>query len=262
MAPLLSIVTVVKDDEAGLHRTRASIDSSRPAATETIEWLIVDSSSNREAVSRVLAGTKIVPRYYWVPPTGVYPAMNSGLKEATGTYVLFLNAGDELNSQDVLTSLLDQLRTHSPTWLYGQVAFIDPHGTKVTPPPFDYQRERDALFARGRFPPHQGTIASRELLLSLGGFDTNLRVAADYALALRLSQISDPLELDTTIADFHIGGLSTSEWRLSVHEFHRARLEVFAPKGLARVREQLATTTHFAKLALGRARRGRNSSEP
>ena len=260
MAPLLSIVTVVKDDEAGLHRTLASIDSSPPAATEGIEWLIVDSSSDRQAVNRVLASAHIVPRYYWVPPTGVYPAMNSGLKEATGTYVLFLNAGDELNSHEVLPTLLDQLRIHSPTWMYGQVAFIDPHGTKVTPPPFDYQRERDALFARGRFPPHQGTIASRELLQSLGGFDTNLRVAADYALALHLSQIADPLELDTTIADFQTGGLSSSEWRLSVHEFHRARLEVFAPSGLSRVREQLATTLHFAKLALGRVRRRHNSS--
>jgi len=260
MTPLLSIVTVVKDDEAGLHRTLASIDSSPPAATETIEWLIVDSSSDRQAVNRVLDSAHIVCRYYWVPPTGVYPAMNSGLKEATGTYVLFLNAGDELNSQDVLPSLLDQLRTHSPTWLYGQVAFIDPHETKVTPPPFDYQRERDALFARGRFPPHQGTIASRELLQSLGGFDTNLRVAADYALALRLSQIADPLELNTTIANFHTGGLSTNEWRLSVHEFHRARLEVFAPSGLSRAREQLKTATHFAKLALGQARRRHNSS--
>jgi len=260
MTALLSIVTVVKDDETGLQRTLASIDASSPVATDAIEWLIVDSSSDREAVSRVLGGTKIVPRYYWVPPTGVYPAMNSGLKEATGTYVLFLNAGDELSSQEVLPTLLDQLRGYSPTWMYGQVAFIDPDGTKVTPPPFDYQRERDALFARGRFPPHQGTIASRELLLNLGGFDTNLRVAADYALALRLSQIADPLGLDTTIANFHTGGLSTNEWRLSVHEFHRARLEVFAPRGLSRAREQFATATHLAKLALGRARRGLNSA--
>ena len=254
MAPLLSIVTVVKDDEVGLRDTLASLQDALIGESDDVEWLVVDSSIHRQIVTQLLQASNQRPRYIWVEPAGVYPAMNIGLENAAGGYVLFLNAGDELNNASALNTIMDVLRTQSPVWLYGQVAFVDPTGQETNPPAFDYQREKGALFARGRFPPHQGTVVRREILLDLGGFDTELRIAADYAIALRLSQLADPLELDITVANFHTGGLSTSEWRRSIREFHHARTQTLQPRGLSRIREVVRTGAQFSKLALGRAR--------
>jgi glycosyltransferase involved in cell wall biosynthesis len=254
MAPLLSIVTVVKDDEAGLRDTLASLEDAVIGEPDDVEWLIVDSSSNRQTVSKILSHTEHWPHYIWVQPAGVYPAMNVGLGNATGNYILFLNAGDELKDAAALQTIMDVLRAQSPVWLYGQVTFIDPTGQETTPPAFNYQREKDALFARGRFPPHQGTVVRRDVLADLGGFDTNFQVAADYAVALHLSQLADPLELEIAIANFHIGGLSTTEWRRSIREFHAARTQILRPRGQSRIRELVSTGAQFGKLALGRAR--------
>jgi len=111
-----------------------------------------------------------------------------------------------------------------------------------------YTAERNALFARGFFPQHQGTYVRSELLRELGGFSSAYRIAADYAIVLRLSQVADPVELDFVVADFYAGGLSTDQWRESFHEFHRARLEVFGPTGLTAAREQWDYRAHYARV--------------
>jgi hypothetical protein len=80
-----------------------------------------------------------------------------------------------------------------------------------------------------------------DLLRTVGGFDARYRIAADYAAFLQVSLLADPVVLDFVIADFFEGGASTSHWRAAFKEFHRARLEVFAPQGSDRLREQWDT---------------------
>lgn len=256
MTPLLTIVTVVKDDPDGFRRTLASMEGSRLDDPVLVEWLIVDSSRDQDSLNRTLTTSALKPTVIWVTPEGVYRAMNVGLDRATGEYIYFLNAGEEWHNSLSLSVIVDALIKTQPAWLYGQVEFVEANGYRVVPLPFDYQSERRALFARGRFPPHQGTVARTSVLKELGGFDPTFLVAADYAMALRLSQIADPLELQETIATFYSGGLSTVEWRQSLREFHRARLEILRPIGSSKVQELLDTARQFLVKGLHRARTG------
>ena len=132
--------------------------------------------------------------------------------------------------------------------MFGPVEIMGKDGKRTVTPAWSYYLERKNLFARGFFPQHQGTFARRDLLQKLGGFDTSFHIAADYAMFLRMSQVSDPLELDFVVADFHEGGLSSEHWQRSFHEFHRARVEVFRPTGLARLTEQWNYRTHFSRV--------------
>ena len=234
---VLSIITVVKDDDRGLRQTQESLAASTGFDRAEIEWIIVDSSADKDLVQALASESELAPTLVWEPPAGIFEAMNTGLNKASAEYVYFLNAGDRLRSSSSLASLIRALNDHKPDWLYGQVAFIDEHGDEVIPPLFDFDDEKSALFARGRFPPHQGTAARRTRLLAMGGFDTRYRIAADYAAVLRLSLIADPLEMTDVLAEFTSGGVSTHHWKQSQREFHQARQETFNPRGVDAVME-------------------------
>lgn len=242
----LSIVTVVKDDPEGFIRT---LNSVRTQELLGVELCVIDSSRDSSVIESALANAAgLVHSYSWMSPAGIYPAMNAGIAEASGDYVYFLNAGDVLAHNDVLSRLRTEIDANSPQWLFGPVEIVSAIGSSVTTPPWDYEAEKRVLFSRGHFPPHQGTLARRELLSSIGGFDTSYRIAADYAAFLKLSRVSDPLVVDFVIAKFAEGGVSSVKWRESFREFHRARREILRPTGTAALREQIDTRIHFARV--------------
>ena len=123
----------------------------------------------------------------------------------------------------------------------------DRNHTTLTPQ-WNYQEEKKKHFARGLFPPHQGTITSTQLLRDLGGFDTRYSISADYALFLKLSQITNPGVVDFPIANFVMGGVSTQKWRESFRQFHEARTEILKPQGLGAMYEQFWTRWHLTKV--------------
>lgn len=249
--PLLSIVTVVKDDPEGFARTLQSLaDVTDPRVHVTV----IDSSADSASVPEIVSPfTHLAITVRHSPPRGVYPAMNEGITAATGEYLWFLNAGDELADSRALEEVVTTLSRDRPLWLVGRVTFAYPNGEVVTPRQFDYQTEKNHHFARGVFPPHQGTIVRTRDALSLGGFDTSYRVTADYKMALQLSCREDPVLVEAVLAKFPTGGLSTTRWRDSVREFHRARLEILQLNGRERLVEWMRTNEQYARMAAARA---------
>lgn len=182
----------------------------------------------------------------WQKPLGVYAAMNAGLEAATGDYAWFLNAGDEVAAPGTLARVRSRL--NGCTWAHGPVVVVGRNGRETVTPAWDYATERTRLFARGSFPAHQGTFATTAALRSSGGFDASYAICADYKVALQLSLAADPIVLEFPVARFAEGGVSTTRWRTSVSEFHRARREVLQPQGHAALLERLDTARQFAAL--------------
>ncbi len=185
-------------------------------------------------------------------PQGIYTAMNQGIAASSGDYLFFLNAGDTFHSANTLAQARAALIKNDPQWAFGRVQIIGLDGVVTTTPDWNYRDHQKALFAQGNFPPHQGTFVKRSALESIGGFDTSYQIAADYAAFLRLSQLSDPELLDLTICDFTEGGASTTQWRESFIEFHRARRQVFQPSGYVAAREYAHTIWQIATVGIYR----------
>ena len=258
--PTLTIVTVVRDDEIGLERTRASLAANlaelTPEDLTELQWVVVDSSDPPLSTPDLHV---IAQSHLWQPPHGIYEAMNTGLQEANGSWVYFLNAGDTLAGTTALGTLLAALHSTSAPWGFARVVFRSTQGQLLQEPLWDYQRHRDCFFASGRFPPHQGTVVSTDLLRSIGGFDVTYRVVADYHAAIRLSAIADPEIWNWPLAEFEQGGSSSTNWRQAHREMHRARSEVFEPTGLRAVgetwRSSITRWRHAASRALASIRR-------
>lgn len=242
--PWLTIVTVVKDAPDDFAETLATVNAQDLSG---VEYLVVDSSVDRQVIPDQL--THLAADYRWVPAAGIYNAMNTGLENAQGDYVYFLNAGDTLAYPGVFSEIQSILRLQAPVWLYAEVQLSDSLGKVVETPKWDYQTEQRLLFSRGHFPCHQGTFTRRDTLIALGGFDTSYEIVADYVAFLKLSKLAAPVHLPKTVAVFQPGGVSSDRWRAAIGEFHRARREVLAPTGVSAFRERLETAALLTKTA-------------
>jgi len=261
--PWLTVITVVKDDHQGL---LTSLRSLQLQDLEGVEHVVIDSTGRsmndaallHSAIAEVDLATRF-QTYEWIEPSGIYPAMNRGLQLATGKYIYFLNAGDTFFDASVLASTRQELFVTKAAWAFGAVEIQEATGVSVITPKWDYQAEKRTGFSNGFFPPHQGTFAQRSSMLNLGGFDISYRVAADYAMFLRLALESDPCKLSFPIARFSEGGTSTRDWKLSFREFHSARRSILHLTGMNSLRERMNTLTHYGKVWIVREmlRRGK-----
>jgi glycosyltransferase involved in cell wall biosynthesis len=239
----LSVITVVKDEVAGFIETLKSLNEQ---SLKEFNWVVIDSSTDRTAISSLVESYGKSADYLWVEPEGIYPAMNLGASLAQGRYLYFLNSGDTLFNSDTLRRVDDALAATCPLWAFGNIDFWNQKGQKLTEPHWDYNTEQQHRFARGRFPGHQGLFVDKNAFEALGGLDTQFSIAADYHMICRLSQIQAPRELGFVVANFTQGGASTLSWRTAQKEFRKARKIVFPPNIVDQLEELLFGVKAYA----------------
>ncbi len=97
----------------------------RSVATNACDWeiLLADDGSSEETVRKLKEIREEQDRVSLIfcPHAGVSAARNRGVAQARGTYVLFLDADDEL-VPGVLDAMLPVLRKEQPDLLLGQIA--------------------------------------------------------------------------------------------------------------------------------------------
>lgn len=199
--PFFSIVTVVKDDAAGLIRTRESL---RGQGWRDVEWLCADGGST-DGTAELLAGWAGELAWWRSGPDGgPFAAMNEAAARARGRYLLFLNGGDRLASGDVLAAVAAQAVRHGfPGLLYGDT-LEDPGDGRPRLRP-----ARDVRHAWYGMPAHHCALFYRRDIVAGLAYPAGYRIAADYAYTLAaLARVPDPLRLRMTVAEFAPGGLS------------------------------------------------------
>ncbi len=218
--PWLSIVTVVRNDAAGLAATLRSVSEQHPRG---VEHIIIDGASTDETVqvldrARATDSTRVVSE----PDTGIYNAMNKGLVLSRGAYVQYLNAGDVFRSPHELSWVAERLSEGPCEWLRTQVRFIDEAGRQTRP--LGATRINRNFWWGWQTTLHQGAFMTRELLTDLGGFNESFRVIGDYDLMRRAVQAGVvPRCIDRVTVDVDASGVSTQMWRQGFREMHRSR---------------------------------------
>lgn len=127
MSKKISIITVNYNDQQGLSRT---IESVLAQTWTDFEFLVIDGNSSdgsKEVISRY--ADKID---YWVsePDSGVYNAMNKGIKAATGEFVIFMNSGDWFYDNEVLGKAIAMMHGDYGIY-YGDVIVKKPHSERL-----------------------------------------------------------------------------------------------------------------------------------
>ena len=248
---LLSIITINRNNAAGLRRTMESVLSQ---TRNDIEYIIIDGASSDGSVEVIQTLTGIlepnaatasaspsaasdgmVIRWLSEADTGIYNAMNKGIRLATGEYCQFLNSGDLLASNDVVERMLTELEKHNyPDVLYGDMQKVTPDGRKLRRIGGGNNSVTLNMFYRGCL-NHSPAYIRKSLFDIYGMYDESLRICSDwkfYMQSLVLGK-AQPIYVNILVTVFDTGGISETQLDL-LNEERNQLLEEMVPQGILR----------------------------
>ena len=231
----VSIITVCYNAANTIADCLASVN----AQTVPVEHIIIDGASTDNTVDLI---RKISPhaRIVSEPDSGIYDAMNKGLRLATGNIIGILNADDFYAGHHVIEKVLSMFQESGADALFADLVYVRPDNLDQVVRYYSGAKFTPDKFAWGWMPPHPTFFVRRELYERYGLFRTDYQIAADYELTARFLARHQAryVYLPEVIVRMRTGGVSTrnlrSNWILN-REILRACNENDIPTNLLKV---------------------------
>jgi len=200
------------------------------------EHLVFDGASTDGTVEllrdleRTTPGLKVVSE----PDTGIYNALNKGVRNARGQWLSVLGCDDYYSRPDVLDSILSNDCGKNKLI----IAQVDrDYGYRF----FTCKRDLKTIFC-GVPCAHMGMLMDVSMVRRLNGFDESLKIGADQDLFFKMMEAEVPFEVVyRAFANFAHGGASAQDeaqaqrdlWENFRRHLHLtdSQLELFKSKG-------------------------------
>lgn len=229
-----SIVTITYNADNVLGKT---VDSVFSQTYPHVEHVIIDGASTDDTLQvaqdymqrSYAASNGHEIRIVSEPDNGLYDAMNKGLRQVSGDYVLFLNAGDFFPDSEVLFNIARNVglegvsREKLPVVLYGNTDIVDNDGRflrhrRLQPPANLSWRS----FRHGMLVCHQAFYARLDIAKTVP-YDCRYRFSADVDWCIRIMKEAEIrhlplLNLHLVVANYTEEGQSTIHHRESLNE--------------------------------------------
>lgn len=230
MNNLFSIVTVVFNDEKVIEETLRSINNQ---LYENIEFIIVDGGSKDGTLN-------IIKKYRFnilisEEDNGIFDAMNKGIQNASGEYIIFMNAGDSFFSKNTLKDINNTLGDSSPDFIYGDSIEFDKNKS------FYKKARRHSTIWYGMFAHHQAMLYKKSVIdINNISYNLDYMKAGDYAFtATFLSFANSVLYFPKPVCKYLLGGLSFTNFSNDFSELKLIKKEIL---GLSTIKIFLITS--------------------
>jgi len=204
---LLTIITINLNNAKGLEATIASVAAQKDVQ---FEYLVMDGGSTDQSVHLLHKYQKYISTFISEKDNGIYHAMNKGIKLANGKYLLFLNSGDTLNGNHIISDLIKYLQAYPEKDIYyANVLFVDEIQKKAYT--YEYPRELNLAYFLHSGLCHQSTVIRKQLFDEIGFYDENYRLVSDWSFFLKAIKKSYSFQHinQLILSNYLLNGLST-----------------------------------------------------
>ena len=201
----LSVITINYNDKIGLEKTINSVVNQTNTA---FEFIIIDGGSTDGSVA-------VIENYknkltYWISEkdTGVFNAMNKGIKVAKGEFLIFMNSGDVFHNQEVINEVLPLLQSDIQIF-YGNNYKVSPTSKRLK----TYPEKLSFSFFYSSSLNHQASFIKRQLFFDSFLYNETYKIASDWEFFVyNICYKNVPYKyINKTIADYDFTGISSSE---------------------------------------------------
>ncbi len=154
----------------------ATINSVISQTFKDYEFFIMDGNSDDGSLDIIEQNREHINFWQSEPDSGIFNAMNKAIKLAKGEYLLFLNSGDCLTSNNALEDFIKH-KLFQGDIIYGDYQYEK--GGKVYPDHLSpYYFMRTSL-------PHQSTLFHQSVFELMGYYDETYKMVSDRAFYLK-----------------------------------------------------------------------------
>ena len=174
----VSIITTTYNDSDNLRRIIRQIEAQD---YENIEYIIVDGASTDDTMDVIRETEKSFgDRLVWISEkdSGIYDAINKGLRLATGDYIGF--CFDEFASPDVISKMVAVMEKEGTDGVHGDLYYMD--GDKIV----RKWKQGQGSIKKGWMPGHPTLYLKKEVYEQFGFYKTDYRISGDYEFMIRI----------------------------------------------------------------------------
>jgi len=214
----ISIITVTYNSAATLRDTIESVLSQDYA---DIEYIVVDGDSSDGTVDIIRQyESRFGGRMKWISEkdSGMYDAMNKGIRMATGDIIGIINSDDFYHRTNVISRVAESFSDSTIEALYGDIRFVNPDNLEKTVRYYSSKDWSPKRFRWGFMPAHPSFFTFRHNFERFGYYKTDYEIAADFELSIRFLY-TNQLPTRYLALDFmkmRTGGRSTAGWKSTI----------------------------------------------
>ncbi len=204
--PKISIITICYN-EPNVEKTCESIVNQ---TWLDFEWIVVDGCSNKETLAVFEKYKDKMSVFISEPDSGIYNAMNKGIKLANGDYINFLNAGDYYKDSEVLANVVGELDADV---VYGDLEFINPDGTTYI---WEAKSKIDDKLLITSTIPHPSAFIKSDLFKRYGGYNEANKIVSDWEKWIEFFKVykCSYKHINQLCSVFNKNGISSNNYEL------------------------------------------------
>lgn len=178
----VTIITVTYNSAKFLEQSLQSVISQHYS---DIEHIIIDGGSTDGTLDIIKKYQPHIARWISEKDSGMYDAINKGMRMATGDIIGTLNSDDMLASRDVVTAIVNNFTRYNAEAVYGDIVYVQQDNTQKVLRTWngdEYNREK---IKYGWMPAHPSFYIRKKIIERCGFYETHFYTAADYEFMIR-----------------------------------------------------------------------------
>lgn len=191
-----------------------NINSVASQSNRDFEHIFIDGNSTDNTVPIILDYAAKFPgqvKLFQSQPKGISDAMNLGIMNSHGEYLIHLHSDDSFFNERVLEDAYNFLNVNNYDWIYGKASIVERNGLQVGvwPDKFLYHYNNENYFGKYllkfiNFLPHQTMFIKKTVFDKFGMFDADLTSAMDLDMWLKIKDLTTWSYFDRIICNYRL----------------------------------------------------------
>jgi glycosyltransferase involved in cell wall biosynthesis len=178
----ISIITVCFNSQDYISTT---IDSVLSQSYPNVEYIIVDGNSTDGTLEIINSYGDKISKWISEPDSGIYDAMNKGIRMATGDIVGIVNSDDFFHRKDSLEIVVEAFKENKVESVFADIIFVKRDNPEKLVRYFSSANFSPWKMRFGFMPAHPTFFTFKTTYEKYGFYKTNFKIAADFELLLR-----------------------------------------------------------------------------